>query len=118
MAAISAESLEHVDEALTSLQAILRYDHQLNRTDVRVLVSDAIQRLRLYVNELSCPNLREARCITFPRSVSCPLRAEGKLLHPGVTDGVRASTNFTGDRVYHEVIARTYGAVRDSAWLG
>jgi len=57
-------------------------------------------------------------CITFPRSVSCPLRAEGKLLHPGVTDGVRASTNFTGDRVYHEVIARTYGAVRDSAWLG
>jgi hypothetical protein len=50
--AISEEHLEHVDEALTSLQAILRYDHQLNRTDVRVLISDAMQRLHLYVKQL------------------------------------------------------------------
>jgi hypothetical protein len=50
--AISDETLEHVDEALTSLQAILRYDHKLSRTDIRGLVSDATQRLRLYVNQL------------------------------------------------------------------
>jgi hypothetical protein len=50
--AISEERLEHVDEALTSLQAILRYDHLLNRTDVRVLISDAMQRLHLYVRDL------------------------------------------------------------------
>jgi hypothetical protein len=50
---ISEEELEHIDEALTSLEAVLRYDHQLNRTDVRVLVSDAMQRLRLYVKELN-----------------------------------------------------------------
>ena len=57
--ALSEASLEHVDEALTSLQAILRYDHQLNRTDVRVLVSDAMQRLRLYVNGLKPPSSTE-----------------------------------------------------------
>jgi hypothetical protein len=48
--------LEHVDEALTSLQAILRYEHQLNRTDVRVLVSDAMQRLHLYLQQLNTPH--------------------------------------------------------------
>ena len=51
--AISEERLDYIDEALTSLQAILRYDHQLDRTDVRVLVSDAMQRLHLYVKELN-----------------------------------------------------------------
>jgi hypothetical protein len=51
--AISEEHLEHVDEALASLQAILRYDHQLNRTDVRLLISDAMQRLHLYIKELN-----------------------------------------------------------------
>lgn len=51
--ALSAESLEHVDEALTSLQAIFRYDRQLSDTDVRQLVADAIQRLQLFTREQS-----------------------------------------------------------------
>jgi hypothetical protein len=45
-------SMEHLDEALTSLQAILRYDRQLSDHDVRHLVSDAIQRFQLYVQGL------------------------------------------------------------------
>jgi hypothetical protein len=53
--AIDAAELEHVDEALTSLQAIFRYEHQLSQTDLRLLVSDAIQRLQLYVKELPSP---------------------------------------------------------------
>jgi hypothetical protein len=44
--------MEHLDEALTSLQATLRYDRQLSDHDVRQLVSDAIQRLQLYVQGL------------------------------------------------------------------
>jgi hypothetical protein len=43
--------LMHVDEALTSLQAIFRYDRKLSETDVRQLVSDAMQRLQLFVRE-------------------------------------------------------------------
>lgn len=46
------DSTEHLDEALTSLQAIMRYDRQLSEQDVRQLISDAIQRLQLYVREL------------------------------------------------------------------
>lgn len=41
--------LEHIDEALTSLEAIQRYPRQLEDHDVRMLVADAIQRLNLYV---------------------------------------------------------------------
>ena len=41
---------EHLDEALTSLSAILRYDRQLQPTDIKQLVSDAIQRITLYLN--------------------------------------------------------------------
>jgi hypothetical protein len=59
--AISDELLEHIDEVLTSLQAILRYDHQLNRTDVRLLVSDAMQRLHLYVKGLNASSPAETR---------------------------------------------------------
>jgi hypothetical protein len=44
--------LEHLDEALTSLQAILRYHTKINDTDVRQLVSDAAQRLQLYIETL------------------------------------------------------------------
>lgn len=51
MSAINEEHLEHVDEALTSLDAFLRYESQLNRTDLRMLVSDAIQRLQLYIRD-------------------------------------------------------------------
>jgi hypothetical protein len=46
---IDEDALEHIDEALTSLHAILRYDRHLNETDVRTLVSDAIQRINLFV---------------------------------------------------------------------
>jgi hypothetical protein len=50
--AIHEEHLRNVDEALTSLQAISRYGQQLNQTDVRLLVADAMQRLQLYVQEV------------------------------------------------------------------
>jgi hypothetical protein len=42
--------LDYLDEALTSLQAILRYEKQLSQHDVRQLVSDALQRIQLYFN--------------------------------------------------------------------
>jgi len=50
--ALAEPELEHVDEALTSLQAISRYGSQLNETDVRLLVADAVQRLHMYVQEM------------------------------------------------------------------
>lgn len=49
--ALSDDSLEHLDEALTSLQAISRYAGRLNEIDVRQLVSDATARLQLFVKE-------------------------------------------------------------------
>jgi hypothetical protein len=42
--------LKHLDEALTSLEALLRYE-KLKPLDIRQLVSDSIQRLRLYMAE-------------------------------------------------------------------
>jgi hypothetical protein len=51
--AISDLQLEHIDEALTSLQAIGRYSRQLSESDVHGLVADAIQRLVLYVQALN-----------------------------------------------------------------
>ncbi|SRR5713226_7304527 len=50
--ALPDDAPEHLDEALTSLQAIMRYDRQINEPDVRQLVADAIQHLQLYVQEL------------------------------------------------------------------
>jgi len=50
--AIDEGHLQHIDEALTSLQAIFRYGPQLNQTDVRLLIGDAILRLQRYVQEL------------------------------------------------------------------
>ena len=50
--ALQETELEHLDEALTSLDAILRYGRDLNETDLRQLVSDAIQRLQLHIEEL------------------------------------------------------------------
>lgn len=47
--AIDDVSLAQIDEALTSLEAILRYPAQLNENDQRQLVADAVQRLRLLV---------------------------------------------------------------------
>ena len=45
---INDTRLEAIDEALTSLEAILRFPRQLNEHDVRQLVSDAIQRLQIF----------------------------------------------------------------------
>ena len=45
---INEEALAHVDEALTSLEAVLRFP-KLGDHDIRQLVSDAIQRLQLFV---------------------------------------------------------------------
>src|ERR1700723_798458 len=52
-AEIKDDRLMHVDEALTSLQAISRYEHRLNKTDRRLLVADAILRLNLYLQEIA-----------------------------------------------------------------
>ena len=41
-------SLAAIDEALTSLEAILRFPRDLNDHDTRQFVSDAIQRLQLF----------------------------------------------------------------------
>ena len=43
--------LEHLDEALTSLEAISRYDEALSATDIKGLVADAIQRMNLFVED-------------------------------------------------------------------
>lgn len=45
---IQEEDLVHIDEAMTSLEAILRFP-KLGEHDCRQLVSDAIQRLQLFV---------------------------------------------------------------------
>jgi hypothetical protein len=37
-----------IDEAMTSLEAALRYHHKLNSTDLQGLISDALQRLRMF----------------------------------------------------------------------
>lgn len=43
--------LTNIDEAMTSLEAALRYSHGLSSTDLQGLISDALQRLRLFVAE-------------------------------------------------------------------
>jgi hypothetical protein len=53
--ALPEDSMEYIDEALTSLQAIFRYQRDLNEHDVRQLIADAIQRLQLYVQQLAPP---------------------------------------------------------------
>jgi len=45
-------ALEHIDEALTSLSAILRYQRKLEDYEILQLVSDAVQRLQLHVVQL------------------------------------------------------------------
>ncbi len=49
---INEEGLEAIDEALTSLDSILRFPRQLNDHDTRQLVADAIQRLQLFVQNV------------------------------------------------------------------
>jgi hypothetical protein len=48
---LADEGLEHLDEALTSLQAIFRYDRKLCESDIRQLISDAVQRIQLFLQE-------------------------------------------------------------------
>jgi len=45
----------HIDEAMTSLEAALRYSHSLDKTDVQGLISDALQRIRLFLAENQPP---------------------------------------------------------------
>lgn len=49
--ALAEDELEHLDEALTSLQAICRYSRDLSDTELLQLVADAIQRLQLFIRE-------------------------------------------------------------------
>jgi hypothetical protein len=49
--ALPKDSMEHLDEALTSLQAVMRYDRHLGEHDVRQLICDAIQRLQMYIHK-------------------------------------------------------------------
>jgi len=51
MQALDDESLEHLDEALTSLQAIANFA-DLKPREVRQLAADAMQRLRLYLQQV------------------------------------------------------------------
>ena len=43
--------LTHIDEAMTSLEAALRYTHALDTTDIQGLISDSLQRIRLFLAE-------------------------------------------------------------------
>jgi hypothetical protein len=45
---IANEQLFEIDEALTSLEAILRFPRELSDHDIRQLVADAIQRLQIF----------------------------------------------------------------------
>lgn len=45
--------MKHLDEALTSLEAMLRYEKELKPVDMRGLVADALQRLHFYIAELN-----------------------------------------------------------------
>lgn len=54
-AQLTDDALFHVDEALTSLEAIFRYEGQLGEHDIRQLMADAMQRINLYLAELPKP---------------------------------------------------------------
>jgi hypothetical protein len=45
---LDGEHLTEIDEALTSLDAVQRYQAHLNETEVRQLVADAMQRLQAF----------------------------------------------------------------------
>ncbi len=48
---LPVDTMTPLDEALTSLEAILRYEQHLKSHDVRMLVSDAVQRISMYIAE-------------------------------------------------------------------
>ncbi len=45
----ATDRMTPLDEALTSMDAILRYERHLKPHDIRMLVSDAVQRINIYV---------------------------------------------------------------------
>ena len=51
--------LTHIDEAMTSLEAALRFAGKLSEGDIQGLISDSLHRLRLYVAELATRENRE-----------------------------------------------------------
>jgi len=52
-AQLADDELFHLDEALTSLEAIFRYETKLSEHDIRQLVLDAVQRINLYLADRS-----------------------------------------------------------------
>lgn len=50
--ALAEDELPHLDEALTSLDAILRYGDKLTDIDIRGLAADAIHRISLFIQEI------------------------------------------------------------------
>jgi hypothetical protein len=48
---VNSPDFAHIDEAITSLEAITRYAKALGDNDIQELVRDAAQRLRLFVGE-------------------------------------------------------------------
>ena len=48
---INDPALMHIDEALTSLDAVTRFSRDLNDHDIRQLVADAMHRLQLFARE-------------------------------------------------------------------
>jgi hypothetical protein len=49
---ITKVELEHLDEALTSLQAIGRFRGRLTEDEVHRLIADAVQRIGAYIQQL------------------------------------------------------------------
>jgi hypothetical protein len=47
----TTDQMMPLDEALTSMEAILRYERHLKPHDIRMLVSDAVQRINMYINQ-------------------------------------------------------------------
>ena len=47
--------LTYIDEAMTSLEAALRFSLKLSDNDIQGLISDALHRLRLHIQELTPP---------------------------------------------------------------
>lgn len=53
---LPVDELRFLDEALTSFEAILRYERHLSPHDIRQLISDGIQRLQLHINVTRNPS--------------------------------------------------------------
>jgi hypothetical protein len=49
---LDGDNLVHLDEAMTSLEAVQRYGHRLDYTDIIQLIGDALHRLGLYMADV------------------------------------------------------------------